>query len=176
MKSDVIIIDNRGSGFSSAVEQTKKVASFVGLKRKDSVQLQMLTEEMLSLARSVTGEMEASFWIEFEGKQADLHMTTKTVMDTAKRELLISTASSRKNEAAKTFLGKLRDVFEEAMLSDPEPWDAPNDVLNDMPQGVFGESDWDGYERSILRRLADDVKVGIRGGLVEISVSKRFGE
>ena len=43
-------------------------------------------------------------------------------------------------------------------------------MANDPYQGA----EWDGYERSILRRLADDVKIGIRGGMVEMTVSKRF--
>lgn len=176
MKSDIITIDNQGSGFSSAVELTKKVAAYEGLKRKDSVKLQMLTEEMLSLARSVTGEMTASFWIEFENRRADLHMTTTTVMDSEKRQELISAASSRKNEAAKTFLGRVRDIFEQAMVADPERCDLPEDVLSDIPQDAFVEPEWDGYERSILNKLADEVKVGIRGGEVNITVSRNFGE
>ena len=100
MKSDVIRIDNRGKGFDEAVAETKKVAAYTSLDPKQAVRLQLMTEEMLSLARSVTGEMQASFWIESEGTQYDLHMTTKTVMDTEKRYLLLSSASSRKNEAA----------------------------------------------------------------------------
>ena len=44
------------------------------------------------------------------------------------------------------------------------------DVTNDS----YGNAEWDGYERSILRRLADEVKIGIRGSMVEMTVSKRF--
>ena len=33
---------------------------------------------------------------------------------------------------------------------------------------------WDGYERSILLKVADDVKVAIRGDLVEVTVIKKF--
>ena len=178
MKSDVILIDNQGNGFKQAVEETKKVASYTSLESRQTVRLQLMTEEMLSLARSVTGEMKASFWIENEGTKYDLHMTTKTVMDKEKRFLLLSSASSRKNEAAKTFLGLLRDKFEEAMTMEADhseeeiPWDLVDDLANhpiDIP-------DWDGYERSVLQSLADTVKIGIRGGQVEITVSKNFAE
>ena len=131
---------------------------------------------MLSLARSVTGEMDASFWIEFEGNEAVLHMTTKTVMDREKRDLLISAATSRKNEAANTFLGKLRDLVEEAMVAEPQRDAVPDDIVSDLPHGTFGVPDWDGYERSILGELADDVKVSIRGDVVDVSVRKCFGE
>ena len=178
MKSDIILIDNQGSGFDKALEETKKVASYTGLEAKETTRLQLMTEEMLSLARSVTGEMQASFWLESEGKQFDLHMVTKTVMDKEKRYLLLSAASSRKNEAAKGFLGKLRDKLEESMLSevDHSYEEIPADVLSDLANHPIEDPEWDGYERSVLRRLADTVKIGIRGGQVEIIVSKSFAE
>ncbi len=75
---------------------------------------------MLSLARSVTGEMEASFWVESEDKHFELHMSTKTVMDKLKRETLLAASTSGKNEAAKTFLGNIRNAFVEAMISDTD--------------------------------------------------------
>ena len=152
------------------------MAVYKAFSPRATIQLQMLTEEMLSMARSITGELNASFWIECEGSTASLHMATKTVMDRQKRDLLIASATSRSNEKATTFLGKVSDFFENAMLSDPERNEPDMDLLNDLPHGIFGDPEWDGYERSILRKLADDIKIGIDGGQVEMTVSKRFEE
>ncbi len=176
MKSDIIMIDNRGNGFAGAVEETGKVAVYRGLTDQQSVRLQLLTEEMLSMVRSVTGEMSASFWLEAEGSRFDLHLSTKTVMDKEKRSQLISAASSRKNEAAGTFLGRLRDVFEEAMTSEADHSyeDLPLEIQRDLSYRYVEDPEWDGYEKSVLRRLADDVKISIRGGLVDMTVSKAF--
>ena len=174
MRSDIVTIDNSGKGFARATDQAKKVAVFKGLDGMEAVQLQMLTEEMLSLAHSIAGEVKASFWIEFETAQADLHMTTTAVLDKEKRAELIATSSSRKNEAAKTFLGRIRDKFEEAMASDPEHFEVPDDIMADLPYGIYDDAYWDGYERSILRKLADDIKIGIQRDTVDITVSKRF--
>ncbi|MBO5570136.1 MAG: hypothetical protein J6A79_14550 [Clostridia bacterium] len=178
MKSDIILIDNQGKGFTEALEETKKVASYTGLEPKLTTRLQLMTEEMLSLARSVTGEMQASFWIENEGSQFDLHMATKTIMDKEKRYNLLSTASSRKNEAAKSFLGKLRDKLEEAMAAevDHSEEEIPMDIIKDLANHPIEDPEWDGYERSVLRRLADTIKIAIRGGQVEIIVSKNFAK
>ena len=174
MRSDIVNIDNSGRGFEDAVEQTKKVASFNDIGELQTIQLQVLTEEMLSLARSITGEVKASFWIEMQGGQADLHMTTRAVLDKEKRAELINSSTSRKNEAAKTFLGRLRDMVEEAMAADPAHYTPSNDILADLPHGDYDAPEWDGYERSILRTLADDVRIGIQGETVDITVSKRF--
>ena len=176
MKSDVIMIDNQGNGFDDAIQQTKKVAEFRGLSHKDSVRLQLFTEEMLSMARSVTGEMQAAFWIESEGKHFELNMTTQTVMDKEKRYMLISSSTSRKNEAAKSFLGRLRNAFEEAMTADADHqyFELPNELQADLAGRVFESEEWDRYEQSVLLRLADNVKIGIRGGLVSMTVIKDF--
>jgi len=174
MRSDIVNIDNSGKGFQRATSQAKKVAVYKGMAELDGIQLQVLTEELLSLARSLTGDLNASFWIEFEGAQADLHLTTQAVLDKEKRAELIASSTSRKNEAAKTFLSSLRDKFEEAMTADVERYVPSNDILSDIPHGTYDEPEWDGYERSILRNLADEVKIGIQGHTVDITVSKRF--
>lgn len=178
MKSDVIVIDNQGNGFRDAVEQTRKVAAFRGFNDKDSLHLQLFTEEMLSMIHSVTGEVKASFWLQCQEKRVELHLTANTVLDKEKRYQLISAASSRKNEAAKGFLGRLRDAFEQAMTSEPEHPDSQLSLeqLADLPIGAIEDPEWDGYERSVLKKLADDVKIGIRGGLVDMTVTKNFAE
>ena len=178
MKSDVIKIDNGGNGFEKAMAETKKAAAYRRLSGKDALHLELMTEEMLSLVRSVTGEMQASFWIEAEDEQYDLHVTTKTVLDKEKRNQLISSASSRKNEAAKTFLGYLRNAFEEAMAAeiDYSNNDLPDEIISDLANHpiMIEDSEWDGYERSVLRKVADNVKIAIRGGVVDMTVSKRI--
>ncbi len=176
MKSDIIQIDNKGNGFDLAILETKKVAQYQGLDQKESVRLQLCTEEMLSLARSVTGELKASFYLESVGKDFDLHMTTKTVMDKEKRYQLLSSATSRKNEAANSFLGKLRDAFEEAMTAEADHtyYELPEAIAKDVSGCFIDDPEWDQYEQSILRRLADNVKIAIRGGVVDMTVTKNF--
>ena len=174
MRSDRIVIDGTGNGFRDAVAETRKVVSYLELTEAEALQLELITEEMLSLARSVTGEIQAAFYLENEGRNIELHMTTKTVMDREKRAQLLTAATSRKNEAAKTFLGRLRDAFELALTADAERvyYELPAEMQNDVVHS--DDEEWDGYERSILRRLADNVKISIRGGLVDMTVLKRF--
>lgn len=173
MKSDVIKIDNSGNGFQDALIQTTKSAQFRNLSHKETLQLRLCAEEMLSLARSVTGEMQASFWVESTGKQFDMHLSTKTVMDREKRENLLASATTRKNEAAATFLGKLRDAFEQAMLSDVT-YSIPEDALDDLANHPIEIPEWDEYEQSILRKVADEVKIAIRGDMVDMTITKKY--
>ena len=140
--------------------------------QKETLQFRLCTEELLSLARSVTGEMEALFWIENDDTKYDLHLSTKTVMDREKRNNLLASATSRKNEAANTFLGMLRDAFESAMLSDPKDGDIPDEVMGDMVNRSIDIPEWDEYEQSILKSVSDEIRIAIRGGMVDMTVTK----
>ena len=173
MKSDIIKIDNSGNGFQDALAQTTKTAQFRNLTHKETLQLRLCAEEMLSLARSVTGEMQATFWLESEGRKFDMHLSTKTVMDKEKRDNLIASATSRKNEAATTFLGKLRDAFEKAMVSEVD-YNIPEDAIDDLANHPIVIPDWDEYEQSILREVADEVKIAVRGDMVDMTIAKSF--
>ena len=174
MKSDVILIYNQGNGFDKSLEETRKAAAYRELSHKESLQLQLCAEEMLSMARSITGEMQASFWIEAEDRMFNLHLTTKTVMDKEKRALLLGAATSGKNEAAGSFLGALRDAFEQAMAADVDHSgsDVPEEVLDDLTNHEIAclDPEWDKYEQSTLRRLADTIRIGIRGDDVDLTV------
>jgi hypothetical protein len=52
----------------------------------------------------------------------------------------------------------------------------PMDIIEDLAIHPIEDPEWDRYERSVLRRLADTIKIAIRGGQVEIIVSKNFAK
>ena len=176
MKSNVIKIDNHGNGFEDVVNEAKKVAAYVEMPQEAFKHMQLLTEEMLSMAQDATGDMQASFWIECANGAYDLHLNTKTVLNKDQRSNLISTATSGKNEIAKTPLGRLRDRFEQARASeaDHDYDELPLEVLMDLPPVPVKDPEWDGHEREIIRSIADSVKIGIKGGVVDAVVTKRY--
>ena len=170
-RSELIRVDNQGNGFSDALEETERMAQITGLNRKDALRLQLFTEEMMSMMHIIAGKENGTFWIEKDGYRFDLNLTVRTVLDRKKREMLIASTSSRKNDAARSFLGRLRDTFEKAMISDIE------DVFFDLPRGSEQTNkSWDRYEQSVLLRLADNVRIAIRGGMVSMTVTKVFSE
>ncbi len=172
MRSDSIMIDNKGNGLETALSQTEALARLCGLNDKETLRLQMLTEEMMGMVRSITGEMNGQFWIENQDKVFTLHLSTKTVMDAIRRYQFLSTSTANRNEAAKGFIGFLRDKFEAAMLSEDNNiyYDSNGRALDEAPE----ENEWDRYERSILRKLADEIRIGVRGGNVEMEVVKKY--
>ena len=59
---------------------------------------------------------------------------------------------------------RLRRLYEEL----------PPEILRDLPQGPVQDPEWDGYERKVIRKIADSVKIGIKGGVVDAVVSKKY--
>jgi hypothetical protein len=200
MKTDMIVVSSRGSQMEKALDQAEKVAAYKGLSGKNALHLRLLTEEMMGMMRSITGETEGVFWIEDENDVYRLHLQVTTRMDSDKRTQLLSAASSGKNESARGLMGKLRDFFDRGADEDVVALTSPL-----ILPGMYEESSlptmdwewsmmryeealapsvqrqekealeaWDELEKSVVARVADDVKVSIRGRTVEMTLEKKM--
>lgn len=140
MKSDIIQIDNQGIGFQDALEQTALSARFRALNDRESLRLRLLTEEMLGMLREITGETEARFWVESEGKQFELHLLARPIITGRMREELLSVSSTGRNAAAVGVMGKLRDIFERAYevtdVGDVSDYYTRGLMLTSGPEGI----------------------------------------
>ena len=140
MKSDIIQIDNQGIGFQDALEQTALSARFRALNDRESLRLRLLTEEMLGMLREITGETEAKFWVESEGKQFELHLLARPIITGRMREELLSVSSTGRNAAAVGVMGKLRDIFERAYevtdVRDVSDYYTRGLMLTSGPEGI----------------------------------------
>ena len=132
----------------------------------------------MSMIRSLSGEVNACFWIESGDKEMTFFLTTSILMNEATRTELISATTYQENDAAKGFLGRLMDFFERAMLSGAGSYVfTENAAEQPMPlenSQVSFDPGWDHYERSILKNAADEIRIGIRGNQVEMSVRVKF--
>lgn len=200
MKTDVIVVSSKGAQMETALNQAEKMAQYKGLSKKGGLHLRLLTEEMMGMMRSITGETEGWFWIEDEDGVYSLHLMVNTRMNSGKRDKLLSASSSGKNESAKGLMGRLRDFFDRGADEDIASFTSPL-----MLPGVFDHSStptldwewsmsryedaldaqvrkndekareaWDELEKSVVARVADDVKISIRGQQVEMTIIKKI--
>lgn len=200
MRSDVISVSSGGEGFAEALEQAERTAAFKGLDKKESLHLCLLTEEMMGIMRALTGEREADFWIDSDGGELQLHLAATTDMTAEKRRNLLSVSTSGVNAAARGVTGKLRDLFDRLL----EPGDSSVETalamsaacgftgadlgftspaadvwslgmyMNAVRQGQAPRESWDELEKSVVARLADDVRIGISGSKVEMTIIKKI--
>ncbi len=204
MKTDVIEISPLGEGMAEALKETEQAASYRGLTAKESLRLRLLAEEMMGMLRTIVGEEKTRFWVETEGKAFSLHLAAGVRMNADLREELLKTATTGKNAAVKGFMSRVRDVFTQLCepagegISPTDYGFSYVDVASfDASMGVtthgmlYGWSmkeykssvaehketepdKWDELEKSITARLADEVKIFIRGKTVELVVEKAF--
>ena len=204
MKTDVIAISPLGEGMAEALKEIERAAAYRGLTPKESLRLQLLGEELMGMLRTIVGEGKSSFWVEAEEKAFSLHLMAGVRMNADLRDDLLRTATSHKNAAVKGFMGRIRDIFTQLSEPDGATMDPKEygfsyvDVSSfDASMGVtthgllYGWSmkedrssleehraeepeKWDELEKSITARLADEVKVFIRGNTVEMVVEKAF--
>ena len=201
MKSAIITVTSEGSGFNEALMMTEALGTERGLARKSLLHLRLLSEELFGLLRGIAGKVEASYWLEVEEKRFELHMKSDVKLTTEMRDQFLAASSSGKNEASKSFMGKIRVMIANALLSAKEalPYALINTAAAYPMGGMAGESAsvwsmafykeeiqkhikdsaeaseaWDELEKSIVANIADDVKVKIAGKNVEITVCKAF--
>ena len=195
MKSDIILVSSDGQKIEKALDLTERVAAYWRLPHKMTLQLTLLTEEVMGMMRSITGEHYGDFWIEVEGGICTLHLQAETILDSATREELLNVSSTKKNEAAKGFMGYIRDLFErggdaDIVSASAALWDYEGTTMPssfDWTFSVFKElaapgtdyyksskETWDELEKSVVAHVADDVRVSIRGRKVEMIIFKNL--
>ena len=201
MKTDVITVSSRGKQMEKALEQADKVAAYKGLSAKDALHLRLLTEEMMGLMRSITGEKEGTFWIEDQDGEYQLHLKVRAMLTSEEREQLLAVSSSGRNESAKGLMGRIRDFFDWGSDEDLATYTSPlllpdafeytsspsldwewsmaryeNALSTQMEQGDQKVREaWDELEKSVVSHVADEVKVSIRSGTVEMIIYKKLG-
>ena len=197
MVSDIITITSSGENFEAALEQAQKMAEFKELSPKNAMHLRLLTEELMGLMRSITGENSGKFWIEDENGEYRLHLQVETLVNREKRKELLAASSSGKNEASKGLMGALREFFfrgaddeiaayNNTLLSAGSMKNATlpvtdwqwtlscyRDNLSAMNGGEAAEA-WDELEKSVVKNVADDVRISIKGWETEMVIVKRM--
>ena len=204
MKTDVIEITANGKGVDRVLLETERAAAYRGLEPKQALRLRLLAEEMTGMLRTLVGKETLRYWVETEGRTFALHLSGETLMNTGLKKELLNVSTSGKNEAAKGFMGRLREIFSTLSESynpamadvqygysyvDVIGFDAsmdmsPNALLYGWSLKAYRDAvvqnrekepeKWDELEKSITAKLADDIQIFIRGNTVEMVIEKTF--
>ncbi|MBP5289475.1 MAG: hypothetical protein J6Z79_06370 [Clostridia bacterium] len=201
MRSDIMPMTGKEQDFNASLAMTEKIGGEQGLDRKSVVRLRLLAEELFGMLRGIAGKVDADYYLVYEGKNFQLHMKADVSMTDEMRAQFIAASSSGKNDAARGFMGKVRVMIANLLLSSREalPYTMTNtvsfysvdgmagqmasmwtmmsykeDLMNHLHEDGQVREDWDELEKSIVANIADDVKVSVVGSTVEISVLKSF--
>ena len=117
MQTDKIKVFSDGTGREDALLQVDKFAEYIGLDYQEALRLRLLSEETLGMVTAITHDFRADYWLEkTEEGVCQVHLKAETMMDYDKKEKLLNVSTSGKNEAAKGFMGKIRDIFQKGII------------------------------------------------------------
>ena len=198
MKSKEYVLSSQGSDNRNIPNEAESTALKNRLDEKSALRLRLLAEELICMLPQLLHYGAGKFWIEWTGRDYELHLNV--TIDKAHGydvDRILAVSSSGQNAAAKGIIGKMI-VAVESMLGKNE------NSIDDDPYGVWRRGladydeetiwsleaykdafssenakqeysdDGDELERSIIANLADEVRVGVRGGKIDIVVLKSF--
>ena len=194
MKSEVVVVSSKGRGMDDALAQADKAVAQLGLSPREALHMRLLVEEMMSMVRSIIGQLEGKFWIETEDTGYRLYLQMASLLDREQRKQLISASSSGKNEAHRGIMGKIRAFFEPMPIEDTPaylaetivPGNANEDLtwsmeayrerlLKRKEASAEAQEEWDELEKSVVSHIADNVTVSIHNYDVELMIYKKLG-
>ena len=200
MKTDFISVSGNGRRSEEALRQADKVAAYKGLSPKGAMHLRLLTEEMMGMVRSITGEPDGIFWIEEYDGEYELHLKVRALLNEEKREKLLAASTTGKNESARGIMGRLRQFFDWSSDEDVASYYGPLNMpdmfeysssptmdwewsMTRYESALYDRAEkgddrakdaWDELEKSVVRHVADEIKVFIRSGNVEMVILKKL--
>lgn len=196
MKSNVCVLEGKEPNIKKVINEVEMVAVYNQLPRKQSIQLQLLADEMIGMQKGILGFSKGEFYIENEGSEYRLCLHADIKVDSVTQKKFVEMSTEQKNVAYKGVKGKIR-LVSDALMHDPT-----GGTVNFFENGSVCESmmcinpaseyermwalshyrenidtntaEWDELEKSIIANIADDVIIGARSNYIEIVVVKKF--
>ena len=138
MMTEIVKIENTGYGMAAALNAVEKLAEDVKLTKKEGLRLRLLAEEMMGMIRGIVGRFGAEFWAEENGREMQLCLKADAHIDLEQRNQLLAVSSSGKNQAEKSFMGKVRGIFELYLMNYEADWQYMD--LNSYPMYYYGDA------------------------------------
>ena len=204
MKTDVISIDDELHGQSSAMQEAEHFTEYFYLTGRNAMHIRLLTEEAISLVHGIIPNFNGRFWLESEqtedGILCRICVTADVDVSDGQEKKLLAVSTSGKNEDAKGIMGKIRQILRWSIQhTDDEQivkqswyergcnradsssstsvdyyWSLAN-YRDQVKEQLDSDADeLEELEKSIIAKLSDEVKVGIRSNVAEVIIEKRF--
>ncbi|MEG1710859.1 MAG: hypothetical protein RR054_02555 [Clostridia bacterium] len=167
----------------------KQIEILDNLSNKNKNCLILLAEEMLSMSVSLLGENEGDFYIEKINGTYYLNLQILAKVDEYAKDELIGVSTLKKNNYKETISDKILSMLESFVnasgqatfsafgMNDIYNGYAPawtlSSYLNTIPADEE-TSTWDGLEKSIIANFSDDVIIGVKRKMVQMTVKKTF--
>ncbi len=199
MKSDVIRIYSDLRGRGEALAAAEQFIAYHRLTGKNALHIRLLTEELVSMVNGIMDGFRGDVWFESEntpeGLRCRICLSSDKAVDPVQEEQMLSVSTSGKNEHARGILGKIRESFRVSAQYSGDGVDIHEyttaNTWYQMGAGTVEQAQcwslrryqenlgadhtgeaWDELEKSIIAKLADDVKVWLKLDRAEVVIEK----
>ena len=202
MKTTKITVNTHGDGMERALQESEKTGISCGLSPKELLRLRLLSEELFGMIRSITGNTQADYWLEYQNRHFSIHLQLSVRMTQDLYTELVDVSTSGKNVAVKGFMGNIKNMIAVMLLpqnvnllgsslglmslggsasqyngSEAYNWSMSRykaGLEDDDTETDDKENASDELEKSIIASLSDEITVSIVGSRVEITIFKTF--
>lgn len=128
LQTDKVKVSNTGEGVQEVLKLAENFAVTIGLNSKNSLRLRLLTEEAISMLKSVTKDFQADLWFEQDNKTCKLYLEGKSSnMDYGQRKNILELSSTGQNTERLGIMDKVREIFEAGMYGLEESFKLQNE-------------------------------------------------
>jgi len=123
MITDKIRVDGTDESLNEALDYANQFADSLGLSKKETFHIRLLTEELLGLLAGVTSRDYDGACLWFEGGEGTyrLHLYGKVFMTAERRAGLLAASTSGKNAAVTGIMDKIKDMVSKGLLNLTSP-------------------------------------------------------
>ena len=147
------------------------------IKGKDAIRFNLLTEEALRLAKSITSDETAvELWFEGNARVSHICLMLESKLTPNKAEKFISISSSKENSADRTFFDDLKEFFIKPSKPTWSLAEYEAEIMKKRSADKYSEEAWGNLERSVLANLANDISVGVKDNHVLMIITKDFSK
>ena len=188
----------------AAMNEAESFVASLRLNSKTALRMRLLTEEIIEMVKSMAGVFDGLFWLEAGGGECRVRIEGRADMDVDKEKDLVSASSTGRNASVKGFTAKIANFIRHhkeylgnladagAVFDGDYLYIGAMDFGLDMAETVWSlqgyrsyledsahgtvqvEEDRDELEKSIVGNLADDVRIGVKGDDISITVIKKI--
>lgn len=167
-RTDTVNLMTDTRHIESAIEMVRSFASRQRLSDHATMQLELMTEEVIGIVGSIVEKTRAKLWVDGSGFKYRIHMSFPASLGSDEYKRLLSLSSSGKNEAVRTLAGK---IWEKMVVGITATADSTREEEYEWSLHE-GSQNTDDIGESILAAIADDVKVSVTRDTVELIVVK----
>ncbi len=170
IKTDAVEIRSGTKDIKKVHTAARQYAKYHNIPEEQAVELTLISEELMLFAENVLGVGTGRFWLEGKREKTWMHFKTTLAVNQEMKNDLLSLSSSGKNEAKNGFARLVQDSILGSGTNEGKK------MVSYSGYKKEGSTPDDDLEFKLLTGLADDIKVSIWKGTVEITVIKKTGK